>query len=209
MTTYSQLKNFVAAFAHRDDLSIETSPGQSPMDFFFQLAHNDIEQQLDWQYMETAEVPDTSSAVNIEGQIYAVDLGSDIFQIRSVNVNGLDIQFFEPGALRERFGNGISSGVASAWSVVGNSLWLAPGLGSVLLVAKRRTPAMTLSDDENDIAKYYPNLYVYCSLIHLHRYVQDTEEEMKAQQMFDSELAIANQRARLIRSGATPAMVAV
>ena len=198
MADYATLTSWIKSFSHREDLD-------DKMAMFLELAHNDIVQRLDWQAMEREETLSTSRL--IEAQLYAYELPDRFFQLRSVWVNGRPIPFREPGRLRTIAESG--GGEALAYSIVGEELWLAPGATPPLIVYRKAPAKLDAGQVANEISAFFPNLYLYSGLAHLHRYVQDGEEEQKAWDLFNREMAEANRIASRQRTGSTPAMEAV
>lgn len=198
---YGDLKQYVSDFTHRQDLSAQ-------MNTFFDLAHRDIIAAIDWQSFERAVDIDGSAAVLVAGNVYSFPLPLDALRLRSVTSLGRDISYLPPSILRTRFR---SSGgdQSSNYSVVGRAIWTAPGSSDISIIYQAAEPPMVADSDENEIARVYPNLYIFGATSQLQAFVQDDDEEAKARNRFNAELSIANEIAERLRYGVAPSVQGV
>lgn len=179
ITNYTQLKQEVADFAHRDDLT-------SKMDTFCQLAEDVINKDLRCLEMEYL------NRFNYTADF--LELPNDYIAMRSVYTDGnREIPYYDWPSFSQLSRNNPNF---HGWALLGQIFGILPS-GTVAepvdlrLVYYRRVPTLT-ANSTNDILDHYPMIYLSAMLIQLSRFVQDKDEFERWVGVYDSEIKSAN-----------------
>lgn len=187
LSNYTELKDEVAGFSHRSDLT-------SQMDTFCLLAEAVINKDL--------RTLDMEKRLSITFDAAFEDLPSDYLEYRALHVeDGNDrcpINFYTPQQLDRLYSR--ATGTASGFAIHGGQLELrpAPSVSSTVdgeLTYYARVPTLT-TNATNDILTNFPLIYLSAMLSQLSLYLQDDEETQKWMAVYDSQIKQANKSAQ-------------
>ncbi len=183
ITSYTQLKNEVADFAHRSDLT-------SKMDTFCQLAEGMINRELRCLEMEKR------SAESFNATFY--DLPADYLELKALEIEyggrRNPLRQVSPQILDSTYS--VTTGSPRAYSIHAGQIEFRPGIeatdpytGELLYYAS--VPTLT-SNSTNDVLTKWPMVYLAGMLIQLYIYLHDEEQTNVWIQAFETQVKNAN-----------------
>ena len=183
ITNYTQLKNEVADFAHRDDLT-------SKMDTFCQLAEGMINRELRSQEMTKR------ASQSFNATFYA--LPSDYLELIALEVEyhgrRNPLRQVSPQILDSTYS--ASTGVPRAYTIHGNEIEFRPGIDAASpytgeLLYYYEVPTLT-SNSTNDVLTKWPMIYLAGMMIQLNIYLHDDEQTNVWITAFETQVKNAN-----------------
>lgn len=163
---YLQLKNNVADWIHRSDLS-------SQIVVFIEMARSRIAHDLNSMHLEVRATGTMTSEYT--------DLPSNLVEIRSLKIDGRRINYWTEDQIVQS-GFDSATGHEAIYTIVANQIRVigAPSSANYELVYKAIPAAMSADDDQDVILANYPQLYMYaCEL----EYLLYSENETRAAQV--------------------------
>lgn len=183
ITNYTQLKNEVADFAHRDDLT-------SKMDTFCQLAEGMINRELRCQEMEKR------AAQSFNATFYP--LPSDYLELIALEVEYHSrrnpLRQVSPQILDSTYST--LTGVPRAYTIHNNEIEFRPGIDATApytgeLRYYYQVPTLT-SNTTNDVLDKWPMIYLAGMMIQLNVYLHDDEQSAIWVNAFETQVKNAN-----------------
>jgi hypothetical protein len=178
ITNYTELKQEVADFAHRDDLT-------SKMDTFCQLAESVINNG--YEHPSGKKIPglrslemEKRSAQTFDATFF--DLPSDYLEMKAVEVEFSGrrnpLRQVSPQILDSTYST--ASGNPRAYSIHAGQIEFRPGIEATApytgeLIYYAAVPTLT-SASSNDVLTAYPHIYLAGMLLFLNIYLQDDEQ---------------------------------
>lgn len=197
--TYIELKNLVAFYLHRTDMS-------DKLDAFFELARERIGKDA-----RLLRLQDETTLSIVEGSVAIPD---DYIEVKAMattsNVRPIqfqDVNNFDRFARATRSGRG---GIAY-YTIRGPFFHFAPWSGteaepeSARLTYYKKPERLVADDDVNVISEHYPTLYLFSVLAYAHNAIQDLASEKVANDNYFIELNKANESDAFGSSG-SPSM---
>jgi len=193
---YGELKTAIAETAQRQDL-VAVIPS------FVRMAHAKIMSQL--QPPDTLVFEEiTAEQTNLFANVWTVPLPLGCFEVRYVYVNSKPIPSWTENQLTAYFASG-QDAPAAGYAIQGLDLILAPGTSDALLISyKKRLDDFVDDTDTNWLLTYYPDVYLYASLVHLQTYVQDLEQMNAADALMSAQMKAAQLQIDTLKHGGQP-----
>jgi len=163
--TYAELKTSIADFLNRDDLT-------SAVPDFIKLAEADMNRKIKhWRNegRSTAQIDTQYSALPADFMEVIT------FHIQSNGVKPLEL-LSQAEMLKRRSQTSDTSGVPGFYAITAGELEVYPtpdGTYNSELYYYKRITALSDSNTTNDILTYFPDAYLYGSLIHSSPYLKD------------------------------------
>jgi len=163
--TYAELKTSIADFLNRDDLT-------SAVPDFIKLAEADMNRKVKhWRNegRSTAQIDTQYSALPADFMEVIT------FHIKSNGVKPLEL-LSQAEMLKRRSQTSDTSGVPGFYAITAGELEVYPtpdGTYNSELYYYKRITALSDSNTTNDILTYFPDAYLYGSLIHSSPYLKD------------------------------------
>ena len=191
---YGEFKALIAAQAHRNDLT-------SQLDGFVDRAKARLDRDMRVREMLDAE---TLTPVTNPFELPAGFLEMrDIYHTR--NGTRVTLTLVNRRMLNFYASTNVSQANPRFYSVDGTQIETRPGGETVVfesLFYKQITPLVNDSDT-SIILDRFPDVWLYAALDELYTFTQNTEEKVKAEQVYVNEMKSSNQRAREAESGAS------
>lgn len=198
LANYSDLKNSVIKWSHRDDLDLL-------IDDFILLAENEMRANDDAPLeMRLSEI---TVVIPMVTTTTFLDLPTDYDQARSLRVafsnNSNRLVYKTPANLHRRQG----TGTPFFYTISGNKLEfdIKPDTAyDVTLQYKAMFTALTSVNSTNEVLTKYPNIYLYGCLKHAFIYAVDNDQAAKYGLLFLEAIKAANNTEDLGRFGDSP-----
>tara|TARA_R110002049_G_scaffold20100_2_gene74315 strand:+ start:1240 stop:1863 length:624 start_codon:yes stop_codon:yes gene_type:complete len=198
LNDYDNLIKEIIDWSHRGDLN-------NKIPDFIQLAENAM--YSNEVAVLTVRSMETISTTLTTGQY--VQLPDDFESARSVRLvtddNGGELRFQAP----EQMAKQVATGRPNFFTVVGNELQfdrIPDSEYTLEFQYYRKAPALSDDNLTNDILTNHPSIYLFGALTALFSYSQDTEQQIKYNQMFISAIKGANKADKKGRYGPAPSM---
>ena len=198
LDNYDNLVKEVIDWSHRGDLGIKIPD-------FIQLAENAM-------YSNEVEVLTVRSMETISTALTAGQyllLPADFESARSVRLvtgdNGGELRFQAP----EQMFKQVATGRPSFFTIVGDQIQFNRVPDSQYTIEfqyYKKATALSIANQTNDILTSHPSIYLFGALTALFGYSQDTEQQIKYNQMFISAIKGANKADKKGRYGPAPSM---
>ena len=165
LTTYDELKTSIADFLNRDDLT-------AVIPDFITMAESDMNMNVrHWRQEERAIAP-------IDTQYSAIP--SDFLEVISFHISSGDFRSLEliskAEMLDRRYKSGDASGKPAFYAITAGEIEVYPtpdGTYTAELYYYSRIPALSASNTSNWVLEYFPDAYLYNSLVHSAPYLKD------------------------------------
>jgi hypothetical protein len=194
---YGELKQAIADTSQRSDL-VPTIPS------FVRMAHAKIMSQLQPPDTLVFETMDSGTVTNLFSNVWSLPLPVGCFEVRYVYINSLPIRSWSEDELTRWFASG-QDAPAAGYAVQGLNLILAPGTSDAILISyKKRLPDFVDDTDTNWLLTYYPDVYLYGSLIHLNEYIQDMDQLSACDNLTSAQMAAAQTQIDTLKHGGQP-----
>ena len=186
ITNYTQLKNEVEDFSHRDDLT-------SKMDTFCQLAEGMINRDLRTQEMEKR------SAQSFNATFFS--LPSDYLELKALEIEHggrrNPLRQVSPQILDKTYS--LTTGVPRAYTIQAGQIEFRPGIEATdpytgELTYYAQVPTLT-SNSTNDVLDKWPMIYLSGMMIQLNIYLHDDEQTALWVNAFNTQVKNANKTA--------------
>ena len=198
LDTFDNLVKEVIDWSHRSDLGTKINN-------FIQLAENAMYsnevEPLKVRSMETVSTAATA------GQY--VELPPEFESARSIRLvtgdNGGELKYQAP----EQMFKNVATGRPTFFTIVGNEVQLDRVHDSEYTLEIqyfKRAAALSVTNQTNDVLTNHPSVYLFGALTALFSYSQDTEQQIKYNQMFISAIKGANKADKKGRYGPAPSM---
>ena len=193
LTTYDELKDSIADFLNRDDLT-------SVIPDFITLAEADMNRGLrHWRQEKrsTAEIDTQYSAI-------PADFMEAIrFYITSNDTSPLEL-ISQSEMVDRRYRSGDTSGKPAYYAVTAGEIEVYPtpdGTYDAELYYYSRITALSASNTSNWVLEYHPDLYLYGSLIHSAFYLKDDQRVQGWASLYQAALDRANMESEKSKFG--------
>ena len=184
LTTYDELKDSIADFLNRDDLT-------SVIPDFITLAEADMNRGLrHWRQEKrsTAELDTQYSAI-------PADFMEAIrFYITSNDTSPLEL-ISQSEMVDRRYRSGDTSGKPAYYAVTAGEIEVYPtpdGTYDAELYYYSRIPALSASNTSNWVLEYFPSCYLYGALVHSAMYLKDDARLQGWAALYQNEIAAIN-----------------
>lgn len=185
INSYDTLASSIASWMHRTDLT-------SVIPDFIRMAEARLQLDLDIRQLDKV-----GTITTVAGS-YSAALPADFNGMRSMSMvtNGITIVLDHvPAALLRSTYGSYSSDVPRSYAIVGNTLLLGPtpnGIYSLDITYTSTIPALSPSNQTNDVLSVYPDAYLHCALIFAGQYVRDNELVSGIEALYAGDLARIN-----------------
>jgi len=190
---YGELKAAIAAYAHREDLS-----DQIPT--FVSLATERLNRDL--------RIPSMVSDITCTPDANPYELPADFLDLRELSgstPNGGRYLLQSVGRHQLATYQNTGNAVPQFYALTGNKIEVAPATGNELRLVYWASVDLPATDDAtNVIMDEWSTVYLWGSLVELHRYTQDSQEQQKAEMNYISDLTRLNEEAESTRFGEAP-----
>lgn len=195
LNNYANLKQAIERFSHRTDIS-------DVIDDFIDLAENKIDHELE---LRTNEVRSTNTASTTDRFLA---LPASFLEMRRLSlINGslnFEIDYLSPDQMRIKNEAGRPSYYTVTSQLEFNKI---PDFAyKVEMSYYTRLTPLDDSNTTNDVLTNHPNLYLYGSLVELHKWARDEDTAITYESLFDKEMTKANKQERRGRYGPAPTM---
>ena len=197
MATYSEIRDMVGRFAKR-------STGGLPMDDFMTLAFSRISREILPNELDGEFVFDLTEGVprNVNGNMWAHPVPVPFNRIWAVTNNGHRMRSVRRDAVQEWGQRGRWMNQPSFYALTGMELWVAPGQGADLRMVYNAYDNEPADPDDTNIGlTYYPDAYLHAGLAALYQYVEDEENEDRANARYSAVANAVNLEAERRRRG--------
>jgi len=165
LTTYAELKTSIADFLNRDDLT-------SAIPDFITLAEADMQRRVKHWRQEKR------STAELDTQYSAIP--ADFLEVISFHISSGDYRSLELISRSEmqdrRYRSGDASGKPAFYAITAGEIEVYPtpdGTYDAELYYYSRIPALSASNTSNWVLEYFPDAYLYGSLVHSAPYLKD------------------------------------
>lgn len=193
ITTFAELKSNVTDFLNRDDLDAIAPT-------FIDLAEADMNRRVRHWRMEgraTAEVDTQYSAIPADF------LEVITFHITSGDFRPLEL-ISQSEMLRRRYENSDTSGKPAYYALTAGEIEVYPtpdGTYSTELYYYKRITALSDSDTSNWLLQYFPDAYLYGSLVHSAPYLKDDGRIQVWAALYEQAIASINRESEASKYG--------
>jgi hypothetical protein len=190
IANYGELKTAIASSAHRTDLT-------SVMDTFQSMAAARINRDLRVMEMQERATDTLSSAFHPvpNDMVHMLNLHIE------ANGNRYRLNYLTPDQLDYEYGSA-ASGMPAAYTLFNSQIEFRPAPDTsypIEMFYVERVADLVNDTDTNDVLLYYPDIYLYASLLEVAVYTEDDELAQKWALLYDREVKRANDAARKAR----------
>lgn len=190
ITNFGELKTAIANYAHRSDLT-------DMMSTFVSLASSRINKMLRVKEMEERATDSISSSPH--------PTPNDMIEMRNFQItnggNREALRYLTPEQIDAEYGSA-GSGLPRAYTVFDSQIELGPtpdGTYAAEMYYIAKVSALSADSDTNDVLTYYPEIYLYASLMEAAIYTEDDELAQKWLGLFEQEVYRANEATKRAR----------
>jgi|11BtaG_2_1085332.scaffolds.fasta_scaffold07279_3 hypothetical protein len=193
ITTYAELKSSITDFLNRDDLDT-VAPD------FITLAEADLSRKVRHWRMEgraTAEIDTQYSAIPADF------LEVITFHVTSGNLRPLEL-ISQAEMLRRRYENLDTSGKPAYYALTAGEIEVYPtpdGTYTTELYYYKRISALSDSNTSNWLLEYFPDAYLYGSLVHSAPYLKDDARLQLWAALYEQAIASINRESEATKFG--------
>lgn len=185
LANYTDLKNSIASWSHRADLS-------NVMDDFIDLAEERMAGDLRVRELETSTTGTLSVAT--------LALPADFAQLRRLTINTTSHytpENISPDGLVLK--HEAAAGLPAYYALVGSNIEFNRSPDSAYgytLNYWKRVPALSATAATNDVLTNYPSVYLFASLMELAWYAKNDADIQRYAAKYKNAVSIANERSR-------------
>ena len=193
ITTYAELKSSITDFLNRDDLDT-VAPD------FITLAEADLSRKVRHWRMEgraTAEIDTQYSAIPADF------LEVITFHVTSGNLRPLEL-ISQAEMLQRRYENLDTSGKPAYYALTAGEIEVYPtpdGTYTIELYYYKRISALSDSNTSNWLLEYFPDAYLYGSLVHSAPYLKDDARLQLWAALYEQAIASINRESEATKFG--------
>ena len=174
-----------------------------PMDDIMGIAFYRVAREVLPTELDTELIFDMSEGVprNVNGNMWAHMLPGPFNRIWAVTNNGHRLRSVRRDAVQEWGQRGRYQNQPSFYAVMGTELWVAPGQGGDLRMVYNSYDSEPEGSETNIGLTYYPDAYLHAGLAALYQYVEDEDNEARANQRYKEVATFVNMEAERRRRG--------